>query len=107
MPSNKAAWATEAGKPLNIKSAPFTSPAANEIVIKNGAVAINPVDWFIQSKGVDPFPGMTIPCILGSDVAGEVVEVGSAVTRFKPGDRVLGFAMGSTHMKSSEGAFQL
>jgi len=33
--------------------------------------------------------------VLGSDVAGEVVEVGSAVTRFRTGDRVLGHAVGN------------
>jgi NADPH:quinone reductase-like Zn-dependent oxidoreductase len=33
--------------------------------------------------------------VLGSDVAGEVVEVGSAVTRFRTGDRVLGHAVGT------------
>ena len=29
-----------------------------------------------------------LPAILGHEIAGEVVEVGSRVTKFKPGDRV-------------------
>lgn len=33
-------------------------------------------------------PKMQLPRILGSDAAGEVVAIGSSVTRFKPGDRV-------------------
>ncbi len=40
--------------------------------------------------------------------AGEVVEVGTAVTRFQVGDRVLGHAVGSDKQRNSaaEGAFQ-
>ena len=46
--------------------------------------------------------------MLGSDVAGEVVEVGPEVSRFKPGDRVLGHAVGAdkTRNTSAESAFQ-
>ena len=38
------------------------------------------------------FPWLKYPCILGHDVAGEVVEVGSSIKDFKPGDRVLALA---------------
>jgi NADPH:quinone reductase-like Zn-dependent oxidoreductase len=45
MPSSTAAWLTAAkASPRKVKTAPYTSPRENEIVIKNGAVAINPVD---------------------------------------------------------------
>ncbi|KAK9341949.1 hypothetical protein V1522DRAFT_442085 [Lipomyces starkeyi] len=40
------------------------------------------------------FSWIKYPIILGSDVAGEVVEVCCAVTRFKVGDRVVGYAVG-------------
>jgi NADPH:quinone reductase-like Zn-dependent oxidoreductase len=106
MPSNAAAWLTAAkAKPLEVKSAPYTSPRENEIIIKNVAVAINPVDWAMQEMGEALFSWITYPCILGSDVAGEVVEVGSAVSRFKIGDRVVGHAVGLTG-RASDGAFQ-
>lgn len=53
-------------------------------------------------------PWVTYPAILGSDVAGEVVAVGTSVFRFKPGDRVLGLALGIDKLanRASEGAFQ-
>ncbi|KAG0646664.1 Dehydrogenase azaJ [Hyphodiscus hymeniophilus] len=93
MLSNTAAWLTaEKATPLEVKEAPYTSPGENEILIRNGAVAINPVDWAIQARGSALFSWLKYPTILGSDIAGEVVEVGSAVTRFKVGDRVLGMA---------------
>lgn len=107
MPSNTAAWLVKAkAHPLEIKSALYTCPGENEIVIKNGAVAINPVDWAIQERGEALFPWVNYPCVLGGDVAGEVVEIGSAVSRFKIGGRVLGHALGLTHQKPSEAAFQ-
>lgn len=107
MPSNTAAWLTAAkSRPVEVKSAPYTPPAENEIVVKNGAVALNPVDPGVQDLGDDFFTWLTYPCILGSDVAGEVVEVGSGVSRFQPGDRVTGFALSLTNARPAEGAFQ-
>ncbi|CAD6594524.1 MAG: hypothetical protein ASARMPRED_000587 [Alectoria sarmentosa] len=110
MPSNTAAWQTAPKvKPLEVKSAPYTSPRENEIVIKNGAVAINPIDWIIQDMGKMMFSSLTYPFILGLDTAGEVVEVGPGVTRFKVGDRVVGHANGTDEKYNSpaHGAFQL
>ncbi|KGO68315.1 Polyketide synthase, enoylreductase [Penicillium italicum] len=109
MPSNRAAWLTaKSVRPLEVKTAPYTSPATNEIVIKNGAIAINPVEWSKQLVGDLMFSWIKYPFVLGNDLAGEVVEVGSGVTRFKPGDRVLGHAlsMDPTVNKNSEGSFQ-
>lgn len=106
-PTNTAAWQVAARTtPLEVKSAPYTSPTDNEIVIKNSAVAINPVDWALQARGPDFFPWITYPCILGGDCAGTVVEVGPNVTRFKVGDRVLGHACGFTTNNAPGAAFQ-
>lgn len=107
MPSNTAAWLTAAkANPLEVKSAPYTFPHENEIVVRNGAVAINPVDWAIQDMGETLFSWIKYPTVLGADVAGEIVEVGSAVSRFKTGDRVLGHAVGLTNNEASESGFQ-
>ncbi len=95
MPSNTAAWlpASKANH-LEVKSAPYTSPRENEIVIKNGAVAINPLDYLKRDMGEMLFSWIKYPFVLGEDVAGEVVEIGPGVTRFKIGDRVVGHATG-------------
>ena len=104
MPSNRAAWQNAVGEKLSVQPAPYTSPVENEIVIKNHAWAINPADWILQETA--HFDWLKYPVILGNDIAGEVAEVGSGVTRFKKGDRVLGMPIGSDINKLSEGGFQ-
>ena len=108
MPSNHAVWLPAKLGQFEIKPAPYTPPRENEIVVKNHAVAINPVDWLTQSIGGLVFPWLNYPFVLGSDVAGEVVEVGASVSRFKVGDRVLGHAVGADKSRNSaaEGGFQ-
>lgn len=95
-------------RPLEVKSAPYTSPGAGEIVVKNAAVAINPVDWMTQDSGNLFYPWLKYPFVLGTDVAGEVVDVERGVTRFHVGDRVLGHAVGQAkeRNRSSERGFQ-
>jgi NADPH:quinone reductase-like Zn-dependent oxidoreductase len=108
-PTNQAAWINEKNaKPLEVKEAPYTKPAANELVIKNAAVAINPMDWMLQETGHLAFTWIKYPFVLGADMAGEVVEVGSEVTRFRAGDRVLAMGCGSDQDRNNaaEGAFQ-
>lgn len=108
MPSNTAAILTNQGQPFEIRLVDYISPGEDELVIKNHAIAINPVDGAMQKLGNNLFPWMKFPIICGSDVAGEVVEVGPNVTRFKIGDRVCGLAMGVPPPNGAKlsGAFQ-
>ena len=108
LPLNEAAWLPAYGAPLEVKPAPYTAPSADEIVVKNHAVAINPIDWIVQAAGGMVFAWIKCPFVLGSDTAGEVVEIGQAVTRFEVGDRVLSHAIGtdSKRNRSAEGSFQ-
>lgn len=51
MPSNQAAWLTaKKVRPMKVDSAPYTPPGENEIVVRNGAIAMNPVDWIKQGR---------------------------------------------------------
>ncbi len=108
MPTNTAAWLGAKQAKLEVRPAPYTHPHENEIVVKNHAVAINPVDWIIQVTGNGVYRWIKYPFVLGEDLAGEVVEVGSAITRFNVGDRVLGHAVGTDKSRntSAESAFQ-
>ncbi len=109
MPTNTAAWLVSAKSQLEVGPAPYTPPAANQVVVANRAVSVNPVDWMLQLVGHVIFPWIKPPFVLGTDVAGEVVEIGSAVTRFGVGDRVIGLAVGTDKdcNDAAEGAFQL
>lgn len=84
---NQAAYLIKADTPLEVRDAPMPSAGPGEIVVKNHAIAINPLDWHMQDAGVFI---QQWPAIIGCDVAGEVFEVGSNVDGFKKGDRVIG-----------------
>lgn len=86
-PANRAAWLHKAGEPLQVGDAQMPTAGQGEIVVKNAAVAINPLDCHMQDVGVFV---QQWPAIFGCDVAGEVYEVGADVQRFKRGDRVIG-----------------
>ncbi len=101
---NYAAWIPAENAALEVATAPFPQIGADEVIIKNRAVAVNPVDWKIQSWGGF---GIKYPAILGEDVAGEVVEVGKDVKKlFKRGDRVIAHAL-SLGKGSAYAGFQL
>lgn len=60
----------------------------DDVLVEIHAAAINVLDLKIKSgefKLILPYP---MPLILGHDLAGKVIGVGSLVQRFKPGDKV-------------------
>ena len=72
----------------------------NEVLLRVRAAGVNPADWAVMSGlpyVARPVYGLRKPKIgvRGTDVAGHVAAVGSAVTRFKPGDEVFGASTGS------------
>ncbi|KAB8319561.1 NAD(P)-dependent alcohol dehydrogenase [Tolypothrix campylonemoides VB511288] len=62
----------------------------DQLLVKVRATCVNPVDWKIRKGMFKLITGNKFPMILGSDLSGDVVEVGSQVTRFKPGDAIYG-----------------
>ncbi|HHP7245764.1 MAG TPA: NAD(P)-dependent alcohol dehydrogenase [Elainellaceae cyanobacterium] len=74
---------------LNYSDAPNPSLGQDQILVKIHAVSVNPIDWKIRAGMLQFIPGGAFPRILGSDLAGEVVEV-RGQTDYQPGDEVYG-----------------
>jgi NADPH:quinone reductase-like Zn-dependent oxidoreductase len=83
----KAVRLHEFGGPevLRYEDAPDPQPRKDQVLVRVKACALNHLDIWVR-KGL---PGVNLPHILGSDIAGEIVEVGEYVTGFKTGQRVL------------------
>jgi NADPH:quinone reductase len=90
----KAAYVNQTGPAESIVFGELPKPQAknSQVLVKVGAVAVNPVDTYIRSGTIQmPLP---FPFIVGCDLAGKVEAVGPDVTRIKPGDRVWGSNQG-------------
>jgi NADPH:quinone reductase-like Zn-dependent oxidoreductase len=72
---------------------PTTGPG--QVKVRVVATSVNPIDWKLREGMKRPGMPLELPAILGRDAAGEVVEVGSGVTRFRLGARVAGLVMGA------------
>jgi NADPH2:quinone reductase len=70
---------------LEMGEAPEPVPADDEILIDVHAASVTYMDHLLVSGGYQMRP--PTPFVPGTEAAGVVVEIGSKVTRFKPGDR--------------------
>jgi NADPH:quinone reductase-like Zn-dependent oxidoreductase len=73
---------------LEISEVPRPAIKPDEILVKVHAAGLNPIDYMIPKGSFKPILRFKLPATMGSDLAGVVVEVGSRVRRFKPGDAV-------------------
>jgi NADPH2:quinone reductase len=71
---------------------PTPEPGEGEVLVKVGAVAVNPIDTYVRSGAV-AF-ALPKPFVVGCDLAGTVEAVGPKASRFQPGDRVWGSNQG-------------
>jgi NADPH:quinone reductase-like Zn-dependent oxidoreductase len=61
-----------------------------QLLVKVRASSVNPIDWKIRQGMLSLITGNKFPKILGFDVAGDVIALGSGVTRFQVGDAIYG-----------------
>lgn len=109
MYTNAAALLTDAFGDLEVRPVPFPAARPGQLILRNRAIAVNPLDLIKQTTGNVMYRWLPYPAVLGEDVAGEVVEVGAGVTRFVAGDRVMAYALGMEKGRDhlAEGGFQL
>jgi NADPH:quinone reductase len=84
----KAIRVSEYGGPavLKLEELPAPQPGPNQVLVRNQAVGVNPVDTYLRSNTDNRGP--KLPYTPGSDAAGVVEAVGAGVTAVKAGDRV-------------------
>ena len=71
---------------------PDPTVRADSVLIKTVATSVNPIDWKVRSGARQKDFPLSFPAILGRDVSGVVLAVGSEVRNLKPGDRVVAFS---------------
>ncbi len=73
---------------LTITERPQPQPGPGQVLVEVGACALNYRDLMVVQGTYNP--KLRLPCVLLSDGAGTVAEIGEGVTRVKQGDRVAG-----------------
>lgn len=88
----KAAVCTELGEPPRIELVDRDIPEVihNTAIVRTGAAGVNFGDK-LELSGTYQFK-KDVPFTVGSEVAGEIIDVGSGESNLSVGDRVMGFA---------------
>ena len=94
VPDMAAAYLTELGPPEVIRFGrlPVPVPGPTDVLVRVEAVAVNPVDTFVRSGAYrTPTP---FPFVVGRDMVGSVVAVGTGTTGLTTGTRVWANSLG-------------
>ncbi|MFI6439159.1 NADP-dependent oxidoreductase [Streptomyces sp. NPDC050759] len=75
-------------EPLQEADVPEPTVGEHDVLVRVEAAGLNPLDEKIRAGEFKRILPYKLPLILGNDVAGTVIDVGSAVRGFKPGDEV-------------------
>lgn len=67
---------------------PAPAPGPRDILVQVRAAGLNPADFKFRQGKLRAILRPKLPFVLGNELAGEVIAVGSHVTRFRVGDRV-------------------
>ncbi|MFB7514545.1 NADP-dependent oxidoreductase [Streptomyces sp. NPDC056144] len=78
------------GDATGMRAAEMPDPqvGADDVLVKIHAASVNPLDMKIRNGDLKAILPYRLPLVLGNDLAGTVVRVGSSVDRFAVGDEV-------------------
>lgn len=76
---------------LRLDEVEMPKPGPGEVLIRNRAAGVNPIDWKTCAGGGASGFIESLPFCPGWEFAGKVEALGEGVERFKTGDEVLGF----------------
>ncbi|WP_405631803.1 NADP-dependent oxidoreductase [Streptomyces sp. NBC_00016] len=79
---------TKYKEPLQEADVPEPTVGEHDVLVRVEAAGLNPLDEKIRAGEFKQILPYKLPLILGNDVAGTVISVGTAVRGFKPGDEV-------------------
>ena len=74
---------------VRLADLPCPEPGAGEVLVRVHAAGVNPVDWKIRG-GMGQRLGLSLPIVLGGEIAGTIERVGEGVGDFRAGDAVYG-----------------
>ena len=86
--------------PMRVDEVEDAKPEPGEVLIKAGAVGVNPVDLAIRAAKHPYAKLVTPPYIPGAEAAGEIIALGDGVEGWRIGQRVYGRAMGGGYSEN-------
>ena len=86
--------------PMRVDDVEDAKPQPGEVLIKAGAVGINPVDLAIRAANHPYAKLVTPPYVPGAEAAGEIIALGDGVEGWRIGQRVYGRAMGGSYAEN-------
>jgi len=77
---------------LKFEEYPDPVPGPGEVLVRVAATSVNPIDYKRRAGFTKDFYPIKFPGLMGVDVAGTVVKIGSGVEGFSVGDQVFAMA---------------
>jgi len=77
---------------LKFEDYPNPVPGTGEVLVRVAATSVNPIDYKRRAGLTKDFYPIKFPGLIGVDIAGTVVKIGSGVESFSVGDQVFAMA---------------
>ena len=92
MQRNRAYRIHDYGGPdvLRLDEIAIPSPDTSQVLVEVKAAGVNGLDWKVRQGLLKDSMPLTLPAVLGCELAGVVASTGARATRFKATDRVMG-----------------